>query len=284
MFRREERHWWYAGMRKTALALLGRALQGEQARSGRPLRLLDAGCGTGGTTMRLRAFGAVYGVDLAWEALLPARERGLGGRLARGSVERLPFRDASFDVVTCFEVLYHLAVAEDRQALAELRRVLLPGGRLLLRVPAHDWLRGEHDRLVHTRHRYTRAELAAKLRGAGFEVERLSWANSLLFPPAAAKRLLERTGGGPRLPAAAGQQPGAQPVGRNLARPGPGGDHVLSPGTSERVARRVEPDLWQPPGPLNALLEAVVGVEALVVPRGIPLPFGLSLLALGRAV
>jgi SAM-dependent methyltransferase len=239
MARREERHWWYAGMRRVALAVLDRALDGR-----RGLRILDAGCGTGGTTIALRRFGDVVGVDLAWEALEPARGRGLR-ELARASIEHLPFGDASFDAATSFEVVYHLGVASDTAALAEIRRVIKPGGLFMLRVPAHDWLRGEHDRLVHTRHRYSRSEVVTKLGRAGFDLQTLSWANTLLFPPAVAKRLLERTNG-----------------------------HDATAG---------EPDLWQPPAALNAVLEAVVGVEALAIPNGVPLPFGLSVLAVARA-
>jgi SAM-dependent methyltransferase len=240
MARREERHWWYAGMRRVALAVLERTLAGQ-----RGLRLLDAGCGTGGTTACLRRFGDVVGIDRAWEALRPASDRIAG--LVRGSIESLPFASATFDVVTSFEVVYHLGVANDVAALSELRRVLKPGGTLLLRVPAHDWLRGAHDRLVHTRHRYTPAEVEAKLTSAGFVAEQISWANTLLFLPAVAKRvLLER------------------------------GD-----GASDTAA---EPDLWQPPGPLNAMLESAVAIEALLIPNRVPLPFGLSVLAVARAV
>jgi SAM-dependent methyltransferase len=241
MARRETRHWWYAGMRHVALAVLEHAIGGKSG-----LRILDAGCGTGGTTTELRRFGNVVGIDLAWEALQPARGRGLAGQLTRGSIEDLPFADAAFDVVTSFEVIYHLGVGSDTAVLVELRRVLKSDGVLLLRVPAHDWLRGEHDRLVHTRHRYSRAEVVAKLTAAGFAVDHVSWANTALFLPAAAKRLLERRNG-----------------------------HTDATG---------EPDLWLPPEPLNSILESAIAVEALAIPRGVPLPFGLSVLALARAV
>jgi SAM-dependent methyltransferase len=238
MARREERHWWYAGMRRVAMSVLEHVVDGR-----RNLRILDAGCGTGGTTVELRRFGEVVGIDLAWEALEPARGRGLT-RLARGSIERLPFADRSFDAVTSFEVVYHLGVANDRRALDEAHRVLEPGGLLLLRVPAHDWLRGEHDRLVHTRHRYSPGEIASKLAQAGFDIQQLSWANTVLFPPAVAKRFLERFQGG---------------------------------------CADAEPDLWQPPAPINAVLEGAVAVEAALIPHGVPLPFGLSILAVARA-
>ena len=247
---REERHWWYTGMRRVALALLTHTLDGQ-----RQLRILDAGCGTGGTTVELRRFGDVVGIDLAWEALEPARGRGLE-QLAQASIEQLPFRDAAFDVATSFEVVYHLGVANDAAALREIRRVLKPGGMLLLRVPAHDWLRGEHDRLVHTRHRYSRTEVASKLEAAGFEVEQLSWANTVLFPPAVAKRLLERSAF--RVPRSGFRVPGS-------------------------VSPDAEPDLWQPPPLLNAALESAVAVESALIPRRVPLPFGLSVLAVARA-
>src|SRR3989442_6664595 len=114
---REERHWWYTGMRRVALALLAHTLDGQ-----RQLRILDAGCGTGGRTVELRRFGDVVGVDLAWEALQPARARGLRA-LARASIEQLPFSSATFDVATSFEVVYHLGVGSDTGALQEIRRV-----------------------------------------------------------------------------------------------------------------------------------------------------------------
>jgi SAM-dependent methyltransferase len=242
MFRREDRHWWYSGMRLVALDVLRGALNGQ-----RPAHILDAGCGTGGTTIRLAEFGAaVFGVDLAWEALDLAATRNLHGTLARASIEALPFRSASFDLVTSFEVVYHAGVANDHHCFEEFRRVLRPDGLLLLRLPGHDWLRGHHDQLVHTRHRYSRAEVGRKLKAAGFRLELLSWANSVLFPPAIAKRLLESL----------------QPPERDAA---------------------AEPDLWQPPAALNWLLERCIALEGPALRRGLRLPFGLSVIALARA-
>src|SRR5260221_11775951 len=83
MARREEHYWWYAGMRRVALAVLERALDGRHG-----LRILDAGCGTGGTTIELRRFREVIGADLAWAPLDPARGPALIGlsRAARGSL------------------------------------------------------------------------------------------------------------------------------------------------------------------------------------------------------
>ncbi|MDP8921391.1 MAG: class I SAM-dependent methyltransferase [Chloroflexota bacterium] len=192
MFAQEERHWWYVGMRRISAALLDRF--GPRTEQPGPLQILDAGCGSGGTTRFLASRGTVTGIDLAPEALALASRRGLT-RLARASVGRLPFRSASFDVVTSFDVLYHLNVNDDRAALAELHRVLRPGGVLLIRLPAHDWIRGAHDDAVHTRHRYTRDELTGKLDAVGFQLEHATYANSILFPIAPIKRYLEHRNG-----------------------------------------------------------------------------------------
>jgi SAM-dependent methyltransferase len=187
MFRQEERHWWYIGMRRISEALLRRYLPPCSGAR----RILDAGCGSGGTTRWLEQYGCVTGMDLMPEAIELAQQRGVK-RLVRGSVEAIPFRSGTFDLVTSFDVLYHLAVGDDLAAMAELKRVLRPGGVLLVRVAAYDWIRGAHDAATHTRHRYTRGELVGKLRQTGFEVLRSSYANFSLFPLAPAKRLLER--------------------------------------------------------------------------------------------
>jgi SAM-dependent methyltransferase len=160
-----------------------------QHRAGQPWQILDAGCGTGGGMRWLSEFGRVRGIDLNSNA---TRYAGRGSlEVAQASVQSLPFGSRTFDLVTSFEVLYHLAVTDDQAAMAEVARVLKPGGWFLVRVPAYDWLRGAHDRQVHTRHRYGRAELRQKLTQAGLTVERLSGAGLTILPPAILVRLLQ---------------------------------------------------------------------------------------------
>lgn len=182
----EQRHWWYVGMLRNSLRLLRQQL----AASG-PLRVLDAGCGTGGALLALSALGTAAGFDYSPIALGFCRRRGLA-TVARGTVTHVPFRSGAFDAVTCFEVLYHAAVPDDLEALREFARVLKPGGVLLLRLPAFEWLRSSHDAMVHTRHRYTAGEVRAKLAAAGLEPLRVTYANALLFPLVAAVRLVQR--------------------------------------------------------------------------------------------
>lgn len=186
MARVERAHWWYRGMRSLVGALLDAHLV-----PGLPRRVLDAGCGTGGTTAWLRRYGTVVGIDLAAEAAPFWARSGLRA-MARASVVALPFPADCFDLVTCFDVLYHRRVGDEGAALAEFRRVLRPGGLLLVRVPAYDWLQGGHDAAVHTRRRYTRGEMVAAVRAAGLAVVTATYGNSLLLPLAVAKRLAER--------------------------------------------------------------------------------------------
>lgn len=179
----EERHWWYAGMRANARQLLaGLPLP-------RPARILDAGCGVGGGLRWLAEFGTVTGVD--WHPLAVRYAARAAPRVARASLQALPLPGGAFDLVTCFDVLYHQAIGDDVAALRECARVLRPGGWLLVRVPAHNWLRGAHDRAVHTRHRYAAAELRAKLLQAGLRPLRLTPLAALLFPTALVHRLLQ---------------------------------------------------------------------------------------------
>ncbi len=181
--RQEDRHWWYVGMRDIAADLI-RTLELPPS-----AHILDAGCGVGGGLKWLGAFGAVTGIDFHPLATRYASQ--VSARVAQASVQRLPFASASFDLVTSFEVLYHTAVTDDEEALRESVRVLRPSGWQLLRVPAHDWLRGAHDRYIHTRHRYAPRELRQKIARSGLALRRLTSLGLFLLPAAVARRLVQ---------------------------------------------------------------------------------------------
>jgi SAM-dependent methyltransferase len=187
MARVEEAHWWYQGMARLTCSLLDRYRPSVDS-----VRLLDAGCGTGGALATyLRSYGAGFGCDLSAIALSIESDRPPNTK-ARASVTRLPFPDASFDIVTSFDVIYERAVASDRSALLEMSRVLRQRGILLLRAPAHNWLRGQHDRATHTARRYTAGSIRSLLAESGLTPVHLTYANMCLFPAVAAKRLFER--------------------------------------------------------------------------------------------
>jgi SAM-dependent methyltransferase len=187
MYRVEDRHWWYKGMERITRAALDRWYP-----KGQKLRILDAGCGTGAAMAGYLAdYGNVTGLDAAACALNYCRLRRIQ-RLARASVDSIPFQDGAFDLVASFDVLCETWVPDDLAALKEIHRVLAPSGRLLLRLPAMKWLRGQHDRAVHIARRYTRREVVEKLQRSGFAVQLASYANTFLLPVVWLKRWGDR--------------------------------------------------------------------------------------------
>ena len=182
MYRVEDRHWWYRGLRELAGAFWEKHVVEE-----RP-RVLDAGCGTGGTLAWLEKRARPFGIDFSPEALGFCRQRGLG-RLTAGSVTDLPFADSSFDVAFSFDVLYHKSVQDKETALRETARVLRPGGLLFLNLPAYQWLRSSHDVAIHTDHRFTKPEVLELLRANSFQPIEATYWNTLLFPPILLTRL-----------------------------------------------------------------------------------------------
>jgi SAM-dependent methyltransferase len=192
MFELEDRLWWYDGMRAVTASILDQYLKKNKT-----LRLLDVGCGTGYSLAWLRKrFEArdAFGVDVSPLAAEFWRERGLDtGAVA--SADRLPFVSGAFDLVTCFDVIYQLSHTDAANAVAEMRRVLKPGGLLFIREPAYEWVRGRHDIAVGTRHRYTLGELRRMLVSEGLAPLRATYANTLLFGAATAHRLISRLTG-----------------------------------------------------------------------------------------
>lgn len=187
MYHVEESHWWYRGMEAITCRLIQQWVQPKNN-----IKILDAGCGTGAAmTTYLKDYGEVTGIDLYPQALDFCRKRN-AKLLARASVLDLPLASASFDMVTSFDVLYERGVIHETKALKEFFRVLNPKGKLLMRLPAYDWLRGKHDERVHTNRRYTKGLVKKLLEQSGFIVEHLSYANTLLFPLAVMKRLSEK--------------------------------------------------------------------------------------------
>ena len=179
----EERHWWYRGRDLVLDALLAAPRLPDGA------RVLDAGCGSGYAFRRLSAHGEVAAVDANPAAVRFARTRGYVA-VEEASIEELPFAEESFDLVSCLDVLEH--VADDARAAAELRRVTRPGGLLVLCAPVYPRLFSTHDLAAGHRRRYIPAGLRTLLGRAGWRIERATHFNALLLAPAALRRLLGR--------------------------------------------------------------------------------------------
>jgi len=171
----EEHHWWFRGRRKVYLGLLRHHLDGE-----RPRRVLDLGCGVGGFLAGLSELGErVLPTDVDRASLVRCRERGFrSGVVSDGYA--LPYADGTFELVCLFDALEH--IPDEGRALAEVARVLAPGGRVVISVPAYPFLYANNDRVAKHCRRYTRASLSRALRGAGFALERNTHTNVFLFP------------------------------------------------------------------------------------------------------
>ena len=232
----EDELWWYQALRAHVINSLPSMLPTFQ--------LLDAGCGTGGMLARIRQHftqAKLTGIDLSESGLELTRQRETGAELLRASTNRLPFPEAEFDVVLSLDVLAFRGV-DEQGAIGEMYRVLRPGGSLLMNVPAFDFLRGSHDAAVDQVRRYTRPQLTALLKRAGFPRARLSYWNMSLLPAIAAVRWASR---------ARAELPDVR--------------SDLAP-------------MWPP---LNSLLRGLAQFE-LAVSRHLALPFGTSLFAVAQ--
>ena len=148
MFKVEDHHWWF----QSRLLLVRRLLEANIPKTeGRSWRLLDIGCGTGMFLERHGSGGLAYGLDFSRQALSLTRRRGIE-RLTCADSEAIPFAADSFDVVTAFDVMEH--IEGDERVVAEVFRVLRPGGIFLATVPAHPFLWSSHDVALHHKRRY----------------------------------------------------------------------------------------------------------------------------------
>lgn len=237
LYNLEDHYWWYLKLRELVISSL------DHLYSQRNLKILDAGCGTGGMLKSLNGFDTI-GLELSPEAIKFCNKRGLKN-IVQGSVTNLPFPDDYFDVVISLDVLYHMDVEDDEQALQEAQRVLKDNGRLLLHLPAYNFLKSEHDVAISTKHRYTKGELSRKLKNQGFEIEKISYRNTILFPIILVARLFKKFGV------------------KNQAN--------------------ISSDLKPLPKGLNYFLASILSIENRILQRT-GLPFGLSLFCIARKV
>lgn len=176
-----EDYWWYLARAELLETTLGRYAD-------RVTSVLDIGSADGPSAAWFTA-SAPHAVSLDIDP------RGLIGARAGvcGSALELPFADAAFDVVSAFDVIEHCE--PEAQALAQVRRVLRPGGRFLMAVPAYQWAWTDHDVANGHYRRYTRARAVRAVQAAGFRVDRASHAFAAVFPMFAAERLYRRARG-----------------------------------------------------------------------------------------
>lgn len=186
MFDVEESHFWYEGMNRIVKSLIQHLLNQKHF-----YKILDAGCGTGESILQFRRYGSICGIDISNEALHYCKLRGIQN-VSKASIEKIPYKNRSFDIVLCFDVLGHKEVKYPQQAMNEIYRVLRPGGYGVIRVPAYNWLRSKHDVIVQNERRYSAQEFLTLLKGTKFSITRITYANTILFPIIALKRTIDK--------------------------------------------------------------------------------------------
>ncbi len=236
----EQRHWWFQGRRAVLTCVLREQL-GHDTGPTSERRIFDAGCGTGEMIDMLRAFGSVSAIDPSEDAVRRCVDRFDGTVDVRcGELPRdLP--PSGCEMVTAFDVLEHLD--DDLGALEAIHAVLPDGGVVVITVPAYAFLWGQHDVINGHRRRYRARQIRALLEASGFQVDRLTYFNTLLFPIVVLVRASRR---------------------------------LRSRGAIDPAS-----DFTMPRPAVNRLLLAVFSFEARLLRRA-SLPFGVSILAVGR--
>jgi SAM-dependent methyltransferase len=184
----DQRHWWYRARREVLAALIRR-----RARPPKAAQLLEIGCGTGHNLAMLGEFGEVDALELDAAARAVAEQR-LGRPVMKAPLPELRgVAERHYDLIGAFDVIEH--IADDRAAMASIAQRLKPGGRLVVTVPAHQWMWSAHDTVNHHQRRYSKRTLAQLFEQSPLTLDAIGYFNSLLFPLAVAQRVASRVAG-----------------------------------------------------------------------------------------
>lgn len=184
----DQRHWWYRARREVLAALIAR-----EAKPPADARILEIGCGTGHNLAMLSQFGKVDALELDDEARALAEKR-LGRKVMSAPLPELAgVQNARYDLIGAFDVIEH--IDDDAAALASIATRLKPGGKLVMTVPAHQWMWSAHDVANHHKRRYSKRALKRLIEQSPLKLDRLGYFNSLLFPLAVAERLASKLRG-----------------------------------------------------------------------------------------
>ncbi len=245
VFLEEDKHAWFAGRTRAILKYLDAEL--GPVHPGQVRKVLDIGSGAGNMAHHLAHYGEVYGIDYNFRPLAVAQRRGLPS--AQGFGNELPFPDNTFDLVALLDTVEH--IPDELGVLYECARVLKPGGKLIVTVPAFMWLWSYNDEINAHQRRYTAPELQQKIELCGLRVKRVSYNNFFLFPAIAGIRVV-------------------RPYNPGLKSP-----HLNSEADVYQV------DMEPIPEPANSVLHGVGWLEAEMLERT-RLPFGVSVICIAE--
>lgn len=188
MAEHDQVHWWYVARRRILADLIAREIDLPAN-----ARILEIGCGTGHNFEMLRRFGRIDAIEVDGEARALAGTR-LGHAVSAAPLPDLGgIPDETYNLIALLDVLEH--VDADKAALESIAAKLAPGGRILVTVPAYQWMWSAHDVAHHHKRRYSKRGLRAVAEAAGLKVQDIGFFNTLLFPLAAAVRIAGKIAG-----------------------------------------------------------------------------------------
>jgi SAM-dependent methyltransferase len=227
----EEKHWFYSGKREIVRRWLTRVAPSCDGGI-----LVDVGAGTGLFAVEMQQRYRVTAVDPDSNALRLLQNRANLPTIA-ASANDLPFRSGSVTAVTALDVIEH--IDDDRGAVTEFTRIVVPNGIIILTVPALPSLWSEWDVALHHYRRYTRDSLRCVLAGLPVEICYLNYMNTFALAPIWAYRTARRVG--------------FRPSGNRL-------EDRVPPEPINGLLRKlfVSPALWNVPMPAGVSLIAVL--------------------------
>jgi len=184
MSEQDSKHWWFVARRQ----IIRDQITSLQLPKG--ARILEAGAGPGGNLAMLSEFGQLEAFELDEDARRIASARS-GIEVQHGELpDDINYDPGSFDLIVALDVIEHIDA--DRESVQALAKLLKPGARLLITVPAYGWLWSEHDNRHHHKIRYTRPQVQKLAEDAGLAVEKCSHFNSFLFPLIVGMRVFKK--------------------------------------------------------------------------------------------
>ncbi len=185
MYKVETQHWWFVARRKIIENII------QKLELAKDPRIFDAGCGNGDNLALLSKYGDVVAMERDANALQRAQAREIGkvlkGELPNNISDSIRKDN---DLIVLLDVLEH--IDDDEESLASLRNCVKDNGKLILTVPAYQFLWTHHDDLHHHKRRYTVKRIKKVIENSGWQVDYISYFNFFLFPLALIDRIKQK--------------------------------------------------------------------------------------------